>query len=105
MSVVRIIAVSVGEGLTESVEHFVAARAQAYLNQAGFERLELLEPTDGRSEWLLVTRWADEDSFLAFIGSPGFTDRDVVDRIAWFGGPDSLAGEVWSFRVALESST
>jgi heme-degrading monooxygenase HmoA len=104
MSVVRIIAVSVDEELAEGVEKFVAARAHAYVNQEGFERLELLEPTDGRSEWLLVTRWADDASFDAFMGGPGFADQDVADRIASFGGPD-LAGEVWSFRVALESST
>ena len=105
MSVVRILAISVGEGLGEGVEHLLAARARAYENQDGFERLELLEPTDGRSTWLFVTRWVDEASFNTFMGSPTFTDDDLAARIAAFGGPESLTGEVWNYRVALDSST
>ena len=105
MSVVRIFAITVEEGLGEGVEHLIAARAQAYLSQDGFERLELLEPTDGRSAWLLVTRWADAASFDEFVGGPAFAGDAVAERIASYGGPDSLTGEVWSFRIAVESST
>jgi heme-degrading monooxygenase HmoA len=105
MSVVRILAFSVEADLGEGVEHLLAARALAYRNQDGFERLELLEPTDGRSTWLFVTRWVDEASFNAFMGGPTFTDHDLADRIALFGGPKSLTGEVWNYKVAIESST
>jgi heme-degrading monooxygenase HmoA len=104
MSVVRILAISVEEGLGEGVEHLLGARALAYQNQAGFERLELLEPTDGRSTWLFVTRWVDEASYSAFMGSPTFTDHDLADRIATFAAPESVTGEVWNYRVALDSS-
>ena len=105
MSVVRILAISVGAGLGEGVEHLLGARALAYQNQDGFERLELLEPTDGRSTWLFVTRWVDEASFNAFMGSPTFTDDDLAQRIAAFGAPESVTGEVWNYKVALDSST
>jgi heme-degrading monooxygenase HmoA len=105
MSVVRILAISVEPGLGHGVEHLLGARALAYENQDGFERLELLEPTDGRSTWLFVTRWVDEASFNTFMGSPNFTDHDLADRIAAFGAPESVTGEVWNYRVALDSST
>jgi heme-degrading monooxygenase HmoA len=105
MSVVRILAFNVEARLGEGVEHLLGARALAYKNQAGFERLELLEPTDGRPTWLFVTRWVDEASFNTFMGSPTFTDQDLADRIAMFGGPESLTGEVWNYKVALDSST
>jgi heme-degrading monooxygenase HmoA len=105
MSVVRILAISVEAALGEGVEHLFAARALAYQNADGFERLELLEPTDGRSRWLFVTRWVDEASFNAFMGSPDFSDDDLAGRIATFGAPESVTGEVWNYRVALDSST
>jgi heme-degrading monooxygenase HmoA len=104
MSVVRIFAISVQGEVGEGLEHLIAARANAYVNQEGFERLELLEPTDGRSTWLLVTRWADAASFEAFVAGPAFAGHSAADRIASFGGPESLTSEVWSFRVAIESS-
>jgi heme-degrading monooxygenase HmoA len=105
MSVVRILAFSVEAALGEGVEHLLGARALAYESQAGFERLELLEPTDGRSTWLFVTRWVDEASFNAFMGTPTFSDQDLADRIAMFGGPESITGEVWNYQVAFDSST
>ena len=103
MSVVRILAFNVEEAVGEGVEHLLSARALAYRGQAGFERLELLEPTDGRSTWLFVTRWVDEASFNAFMGSPTFTDDDLAQRIAAFGAPESVTGEVWNYRVALDA--
>lgn len=105
MSVVRILAINVEAGLGEEVENLLAARALAYQGHDGFERLELLEPTDGRSMWLFVTRWVDEASFNAFMGSPTFTDDDLAKRISAFGGPESLTGEVWNYKVALDAST
>jgi heme-degrading monooxygenase HmoA len=49
-----------------------AARAGAVDNQEGFEGFELLRPTDSRTQWLVVTRWRDEDSFHAWVSSPAF---------------------------------
>jgi heme oxygenase (mycobilin-producing) len=105
MSVVKIFAIAVEDGAGEAVENLIAARAHAYVHHEGFERLELLEPTDGRTEWFLVTRWADIASFDEFVAGPAFADHAAADRIASFGGPESLTSEVWSFRVAVESST
>ena len=105
MPVVRIFAVRPAEGVGgEGLENLVAARALVYQNQEGFLSLELLEPTDGREPWLLLSRWADEASYDRFVGSPGFTDHPGGDRVAAYGGPDSVASELWSFRVAVEAS-
>jgi heme-degrading monooxygenase HmoA len=102
MSVVRIFAIKVEEGLGEGVERLLAARAQAYLSQDGFERLELLEPTDGRPTWLFITRWADADSFDRYINSPAFAGFAAAER---FGSPASMTPDIWNFRVSLDAST
>ena len=49
-------------GPGDELAHRFAAWAGAVDNQAGFEGLELLKPTDGRNVWLVVTRWRDEDA-------------------------------------------
>ena len=88
----------------EELENFVAARALAFQNQEGFLSLELLEPTDGRDAWLFLTRWTDEASYDRYLSSSGFADDPGADRVAAAGGPASLNSELWSFRVAVESS-
>src|SRR4028119_2319196 len=46
----------------ELAERF-AARAGAVDDQDGFEGFELLQPTDGRTTWLVVTRRRGEGGF------------------------------------------
>jgi len=72
MTVVKINAITVpADGGDELARRF-AARAGAVDNQDGFEGFELLRPTDGRSTWLVMTRWRDEESFEAWRTSPAF---------------------------------
>ena len=72
MTVVKINAITVpADGGDELARRF-AARAGAVDNQDGFEGFELLQPTDGRTTWLVVTRWRDEASFEACRTSPAF---------------------------------
>jgi heme oxygenase (mycobilin-producing) len=105
MAVVRVYSIRVGDpAVGESLEHLMAARAQVYANQDGFVGLELLAPTDGRVEWLFITRWADEASFERFVASPAFTDHPGQDRIAAFGGPETPT-ELRSYRVVGDGST
>jgi hypothetical protein len=71
------------------VEHLVTARSLAFQNQDGFDRLEPLEPrTAALRGSLSPDGWTRRD--------PTFTDRDLADRVASFGGPESLTGEVWT---------
>jgi hypothetical protein len=107
MSVVCILAITVAAGLGDGVEHLVAARALTFRNHDGFERARTAcadrcaAVPNGSS----FPRWADEASLEAFAGGSTFTARDLADRIASFGGPESLTGDVWSYRVAVDSAT
>src|SRR5215204_3564492 len=70
MTVIKINAITVPADSGDELAHRFAARAGAVDNADGFEGFELLKPTDGREQWLVVTRWRDEESFpgLAQLG-------------------------------------
>ena len=67
MSVVRINAITVTADSGDELARRVAARAGAVDDQDGFEGFELLKPTDGRTTWLVVTRWRDEQAFQTWM--------------------------------------
>jgi heme-degrading monooxygenase HmoA len=104
MTVVKINAITVpADGGDELARRF-AARAGAVDDQDGFEGFELLKPTDSRSEWLVVTRWRDEESFQAWVNSPAFAHghRSAAERS---GGeaptrPVGVHSELWSYEIA-----
>jgi heme oxygenase (mycobilin-producing) len=111
MTVVRINAITVpADGGDELARRF-AARAGAVDSQDGFEGFELLKPTDGRTTWLVVTRWRDEEAFQAWVRSPAFGHghRSAAERAG--GAADAVAphpvgisSELWSFEIAGGSS-
>jgi len=103
MSVIRILAIRADGEVAESVRHLIAARAHGYGSHDGFERIELLEPTDGRAPWLLVMHWRDEASFDAFYGGSAPYDEAVAKRLASLGVPDTIAAEMWSFDLAVDA--
>jgi heme oxygenase (mycobilin-producing) len=72
MTVVRINAITVPADSGDELARRFAARAGAVDDQGGFEGFELLKPTDGRTTWLVVTRWRDEESFEAWRNSAAF---------------------------------
>jgi heme-degrading monooxygenase HmoA len=72
MSIIRINAITVPAESGDELAHRFAARAGAVDGQDGFEGFELLKPTDGRTQWLVVTRWRDEAAFEAWLHSPAF---------------------------------
>jgi heme-degrading monooxygenase HmoA len=72
MTVVKINAITVAADSGDELARRFAARAGAVDNQDGFEGFELLQPTDGRLTWLVVTRWRDEAAFEAWRTSPAF---------------------------------
>ena len=74
MSIIRINAITVPAEAGDELAHRFAARAGAVDGADGFEGFELLKPTDGRDQWLVITRWRDEDAFNAWIASPAFAD-------------------------------
>jgi heme-degrading monooxygenase HmoA len=103
MTVVKINAIDVPAGSGDELAHRFAARAGAVDDQDGFEGFELLKPNDERTTWLVVTRWRDEDSFLAWVRSPAFAHghRSAAER----GGgeappPVGTHSELWSYEIA-----
>ncbi len=123
MSIIKINAITVpADGGDELARRF-AARAGAVDNQDGFEGFELLRPTDGRTTWLVVTRWRDEASFEAWVASPAFAagHRSAAEaahagrsgHVHGAGGPAdgpghghasdhpvAVSSELWSFQIA-----
>ena len=72
MTVIKINAITVPADSGDELAKRFAARAGAVDDQDGFEGFELLQPTDGRHQWLVITRWRDEASFDAWVNSPAF---------------------------------
>ncbi|NYJ73647.1 antibiotic biosynthesis monooxygenase family protein [Allobranchiibius huperziae] len=107
MTTIKINAITVPAGSGGELAHRFAARAGAVDHADGFEGFELLRPTDDREQWLVITRWRDEESFQAWVTSPEFADghRSAVERA---GGdaprPVSTHSEVWNYEVAGGSS-
>jgi heme-degrading monooxygenase HmoA len=101
MTLIKINAITVPDDAGDELAKRFAARAGAVDGQDGFEGFELLQPTDGRNQWLVVTRWRDEASFDAWVQSPAFTHGHAgTSRPAPHGGPVSVASELWSYEVA-----
>jgi len=68
--------------------------------QDGFEGFELLQPTDDRTVWLVVTRWRDEAAFEAWQSSAAFGQGHGGGEGADRPKPVSMGAELWSYRVA-----
>jgi heme oxygenase (mycobilin-producing) len=113
MTVVKINAITVPSDSGDELARRFAARAGAVDNQDGFEGFELLQPTDGRNTWLVVTRWRDEQSFEAWRTSPAFGHghgqgashgADHGHAAGQAGGeqakPVAVSSELWSFEIA-----
>jgi heme oxygenase (mycobilin-producing) len=103
MTVVKINAITVPANSGDELAQRFAARAGAVDNTEGFEGFELLKPADDRTQWLVVTRWRDEESFQAWVSSPAFAEghRSAAERA---GGeapkPVGVHSEVWSYEIA-----
>ncbi len=115
MTVIKINAITVDPDSGDELAHRFAARAGAVDDQDGFEGFELLKPVDDRNVWLVVTRWRDEESFQAWLGSSAF-GRGHQGAAATEGAAEGGAGhghghgggqqpvakgaELWSYEVA-----
>ena len=103
MTIIKINAITVpGDNGDELARRF-AARAGAVDGRAGFEGFELLKPTDDRSTWLVVTRWADEESFQAWLISPSFAQGHRGDGPKEGEAPArpvGISSELWSYEIA-----
>ena len=103
MTIIKINAITVPSDGGDELARRFAARAGAVDGQPGFEGFELLQPTDGRTTWLVITRWSDVASFDAWVASPAFgqghrnsapQDGEAPAR------PVGVSSELWSYAVA-----
>jgi heme-degrading monooxygenase HmoA len=111
MSIIKINAITVAEDSGDELAKRFAARAGAVDNADGFEGFELLQPTDSRTTWLVVTRWRDEDCFNAWASSPAFGRGHRSETRPTEGAaagaeeapaqkPVGVSSELWSYKVA-----
>jgi heme oxygenase (mycobilin-producing) len=124
VSIIKINAITVPPDGGDELARRFAARAGAVDDQDGFEGFELLQPTDGRTTWLVVTRWRDEAAFDAWRTGPAFAhghgqghserhgdapgDGHVAvhdhgegaGRAAGEQRPVAVSSELWSFQIA-----
>jgi heme oxygenase (mycobilin-producing) len=116
MTVVKINAITVREGSGDELARRFAKRAGAVDDADGFEGFELLQPSDERDVWLVLTRWRDEESFNAWVSSPAFAHghrgasgpsgqgADAAGDAASSGGdaappPVGVHSELWSYDI------
>lgn len=105
MSVVRINAITVPEQGGEELARRFGERAGAVDKADGFEGFELLRPTDGRTTWLVLTRWRDEAAFAAWVSSPAFAHghRGVgAGEASKDQPPVAVHSELWSYDIELD---
>ena len=72
MSVVKINAIAVPEGVGPELEARFAARLGAVEDMPGFEGFELLRPVAGEERYFVYTRWATEEAFQNWRNSQQF---------------------------------
>ncbi|GAA2114634.1 mycobilin-forming heme oxygenase MhuD [Kitasatospora saccharophila] len=102
MSVVKINVLTVPAEQREVLEQRFASRAGAVEGSDGFEWFELLRPVEGTDQYLVYTRWRDEESFQAWMEGPM--------KAAHQGGgggerprPAASGSQVWSFEVVQQT--
>jgi heme-degrading monooxygenase HmoA len=105
MTVIKINAITVAADSGDELAQRFAKRAGAVDGQDGFEGFELLQPTDDRTTWLVVTRWRDDAAFDAWVSSPAFGagHRSEAERTEGSEGatkPVGVSSELWSYVVA-----
>jgi heme oxygenase (mycobilin-producing) len=103
VTIIKINAITVPAGSGDELARRFASRAGAVDAQDGFEGFELLQPTDERTTWLVVTRWRDEESFQAWVSSPAFAHghRSAAERTGEPSTPPiGVHSELWSYVTA-----
>ncbi|MFV1990800.1 MAG: antibiotic biosynthesis monooxygenase [Acidimicrobiales bacterium] len=82
MSIVRINAIEVPEGMGEMLEGRFAQRAGEVDKVPGFEGFDLLRPTDESNTYYVITRWTDEAAFDGWLNSPAFQQGHASEKPA-----------------------
>ncbi len=93
MSVVKINAITVPQGMGPQLEGRFAGRAKMVEQFDGFEDFQLLRPTEGESRYFVYTRWESEAHFQAWMNSQDFAQGHAGAQAGQAGGhPGAQAG-------------
>lgn len=110
MSIVKINALTVPQEQREVLEKRFAARAGTVENADGFEWFELLKPLEGTDQYLVYTRWRDEEAFTAWMEGPMKAAHQGGPQGAQGGGeggerpkPAATGSTVWTFEVVQQA--
>ncbi len=98
MSIVRINAITVPDEGGPELERRFASRNRDVDRMDGFEGFEMLRPTDGSNRYFVMTRWRDDDAFMAWVRSPEFA-AEHAKAASPDGKPVAAHSEILSFDV------
>jgi heme-degrading monooxygenase HmoA len=109
MSVVKINVLTVPAEQREVLEKRFASRAHAVESSDGFEWFELLRPVEGTDNYLVYTRWRDEESFQAWMEGPmKAAHQGGGGQGGGEGGerpkPAASGSTLWSFEVVQQAA-
>lgn len=94
MAFVVVNALTVPIDQRETLEARFAARKGAVDSAPGFQHFELLRPLTGTDQYLVYTRWDDEQSYQAWRDSQQFAAGHGSSR------PAATGSQIWEFEVA-----
>ncbi|MER8005120.1 antibiotic biosynthesis monooxygenase [Streptomyces sp. NPDC094149] len=103
MSVVKINVLTVPAEQREVLEKRFASRAHAVDGSDGFEWFELLRPVEGTDQYLVYTRWRDEEAFQAWMEGPMKSAHQGGQEGAERPKPAASGSTLWSFEVVQQS--
>jgi len=66
--------ISCAENYKERFEMLFGTRAKAIDRMPGFRFMQVLKPTDGNGDYLIVSHWDSEDHFKKWSSSPEFLE-------------------------------
>lgn len=111
-SIVKINVLTVPEEQREVLEQRFGARAGSVENSDGFEWFELLRPLEGTDQYLVYTRWRDEEAFQAWMEGPmkaahqqgrpaeGKSEGEAGEKPK----PAATGSTLWSFEVVQQAA-
>ena len=100
MTVIKINAIDVPLEAGDTLAERFAPRVRSMEGIPGSEGFELFRPEDGRTTWLVVTRWSDEESFDAWRNSQAFREGHTRANGV---KPVGTKSEIWNYSVAVRS--
>lgn len=100
-TVIKINAITVPADSGDELGKRFAARQSSMEGTAGFQGFELLQPTDDRNTWLVLTRWDSEEDYQNWRESQHFQKSHGDEGEAPKRQPVGVSSELWSFEVAV----